>query len=244
MVNYQDEGKGPTILLLHGWGSELSAFAKLSKYLSENYRVISLDLPGFGSTQVPNSDWHVKEYAEFVHSFLKKKKIKRLYAVAGHSFGGRVIIKGISEKLIDPQKVILIGSAGVKPPKSTKANAYKVAAKTGKALTTLPGLSKLRPKLRSGLYKSAGTSDYLNAKEMQKIFLNIVNEDLMKCAMDISQPTLLLWGENDSETPVADGETLAQCIPFSKLYVMKNAGHYAHLDAPELVNSKIDEFLQ
>lgn len=243
LVNYQAEGSGKTILLLHGWGTNLQTFDGLSKYFVSEYRVIRIDLPGFGASPRPAGDWDINDYAIFVSKFLAKINEKEIFAVFGHSFGGRVTIKAIARRYIHPQKVVLIGSAGIKPAASVRKTAYQSIAKIGKTVTNLPGLKSIQSKLRKRLYVSAGATDYLAANEMKPIFLSTIREDLQKDAAYISIPTLLVWGDDDVDTPVADGQKFHRIIKRSKLVVISDAGHFVYNDKPEEVATVIGEFL-
>lgn len=243
LIEYKDEGKGKTIVLLHGWGSTLGAFDEIARFLAKSYRVVRLDFPGFGSSPKPSNDWTVDNYAQLTAAFLKKLDLISIHAIIGHSFGGRVIIKAISKGYIDPEKVVLFGAAGIKPKQQIKKSVYKFIAKTGKAVTSLPGLKVLQPKLRRRLYESAGATDYLNAEAMRQIFLNTIYEDLTGLLPDISQPTLMIWGENDDEVPVRDAQTMHGLIKHSQLIIVPDAGHFVFIDDPIAVQNEVRNFL-
>lgn len=232
---YKDEGKGPTVVMLHGWGADLSSFEVLAGMLTPSYRVIRLDLPGFGDSEQPLSDWHIADYANCVAAFLQKLGVSKVHALLGHSFGGRISIKAVGTGLITPEHVVLVGSAGVRQSQTLRNRVYKAVAKTGKAVTSLPGLSALQPRLRKALYTSAGSTDYLQAGTMKQIFLHTINEDLQADAANITVPTILIWGKNDTETTLAQGEKLASCIPNARLFSIEGAGHYAFIDEPQKV---------
>ena len=155
-----------------------------------------------------------------------------------------MIIKAVAEKLFDPKKVILIGAAGVKPHQGVKKASYAAIAKVGKAVTTLPGLRGTRKALRQKLYESAGATDYLNAEGMQAIFRNTVNEDLLPSVHFITQPSLLIWGEHDDQTPVADAYAMSNELDDCELLVVQDAGHFVHVEQPAIVLEKIDGFLK
>ena len=244
LVNYQDVGSGRVILLLHGWGSSLNIFSELSKSISDKYRVISIDFPGFGQSPRPNADWHVEDFSKLLASFLNKLDIEDLYAVIGHSFGGRVIIKGIKLKQINPEKVILMGSAGVKPKNNHRKHLLSFFVKIGKAITSLPIANKIQPKLRNKLYRLIGNVDYLESREMKQTFLNVIAEDLSNDAESIKQQTLLIWGEDDAETPISDGKLLLKKILNSEIISIPNAGHYVFVDEPVIVLEIILKFLK
>src|SRR6185369_16382491 len=145
LVNYSDSGDpaAPAVVMLHGWGASSQNFDALAGRLSGQFRVVQLDLPGFGGTQAPATAWHIQDYAAFVAAFLDKLAITRLDAGIGHSFGGRVLIKAAGRGLIQPARVILMGSAGIKHSDTVRNRVFKVVAKAGKAVTALPGLRGL-----------------------------------------------------------------------------------------------------
>lgn len=243
LVNYQDEGSGPVLLLLHGWGANLQSFDGLAAHLAKKYRVIRPDFPGFGQSTIPPDNWGVDDYARLTNAFLDKLNVTELHGVVAHSFGGRVTIKLIAKHGLKPDTVVLMGAAGIKPQADSRQSAIKAAAKVGKTVTNLPGLRRLQAGLRRRLYGSIGSTDYLNAGPLRQIFLNVINEDLTDEIPSIAQPTLLLWGEQDDETPVADARTMHGLIKGSRLVIVPEAGHFVYLDAPVLAETEIDKVL-
>jgi pimeloyl-ACP methyl ester carboxylesterase len=243
MLEYSDEGSGPVVVMLHGWGTSLSTFDNLTKKLTEKFRVIRLDFPGFGASPKPTGDWNVGDYGRLVSGLIAKLKIGKVHAVIGHSFGGRVIIKGVADGNLNPEKVVLIGSAGVKMDDTVRRSLFATAAKLGRTVTILPGLKQLRPALKKRLYRAAGSSDYVQAADMKKIFLNTINEDLLPYVHQISQPTLLIWGEQDTETPVADAYKMMNELPNGSLSVIPEVGHFVYLVQPQKVDEALELFL-
>ena len=119
-INYICEGQGDTVLLLHGWGSNITLFQSAIDLLKTKYRVIAMDMPGFGQSDEPKEPWCVDDYVDFVLEFLKDYEFDKI-TLLGHSFGGRVIIKLCSRELpFEIDKVILVDAAGVKPKKTLK----------------------------------------------------------------------------------------------------------------------------
>jgi len=243
LVSYSDEGAGPVLVILHGWGASLQTFDTIAKRLSGRFRVIRLDLPGFGQSPKPPDSWFIDDYAHFIASFLSKLGVLSVYAIIGHSFGGRITLKAVGKGYIIPQKVVLIGSAGIKPSESAQKLLYKSVAKVGKQIAKLPLFNKLQVKLRRRLYESAGSTDYLEADTMRTIFLHTIAEDLQADAANIKQPCLLIWGENDDATPVADGRILHSAIRDSQFVVVSRAGHFVYTDKPDEVTKIIEDFL-
>ena len=242
-TEYVDEGnpKGLALLFLHGWKNDLHTFDLLVAELGSEYRMVRLDLPGFGKTEIPEGNWHLDDYVNFVDSFMKKLGI-RADVLVGHSLGGRIIIKGLASGTFLPQKVVLIGSAGVTERKPLRNAMITFIAKIGKTLMAIPPFSSLRENLRKKLYKVVG-SDYGDAGTMKGTFLNIVGEDLSSCAAQISLPTLLIWGDHDMQTPLVDGERLHRMIVGSVFDVVSDAGHFVHCEKPKVVAQIMKKFI-
>ena len=119
-INYICEGEGDLVLLLHGWGSNIKLFEATINVLKTKYKVLAMDMPGFGESEEPKEPWDVDDYVDFVLEFLKDYEFDKI-TLLGHSFGGRVIIKLCSRDLpFEVEKTILVDAAGVKPKKSLK----------------------------------------------------------------------------------------------------------------------------
>lgn len=242
-VRYDDEGTGRVVLMLHGWGTSGVDFLNLATILTKNYRVIRVDFPGFGGSEQPHEDWDVGRYVEFVGVLLERLQIVEVYAIIGHSFGGRVTIKGIATGALRSDKIVLIGSAGVKRSSSVRNTILKLLAKTGKTILSLPGLRVVSGSARSKLYSSIGSQDYLQSGTMRQIFLNTINEDLSEYAAHIKTPTLLVWGSEDDQAPLSDGKFFHEHIEGSRMKIAASAGHFVHHDEPIQVARWIREFL-
>lgn len=243
LIEYIDRGFGDTIVILHGWGSNMASFKELTDNLTEDYRVVRLDLPGFGKSPAPVKDWYVDDYAKIVSAFLDKIDVKRLDVIIGHSFGGRVVIKGVGKGYFKPSKVILIGSAGIRTKDDIKKHLYKFMAKTGKAVMKLPGLNKFDASVRKRFYDQIGNSDYLNSGKLKNTFLNTINEDLLPIVKKITMPTLLIWGEKDIDTPIEYAKQINAELENGELVIVPGAGHFVHVDKTKIVTEKIKEFL-
>jgi len=237
-TEYSDVGSGPQVLMLHGWGDSLHSFDSLSHALG-GYRIVRLDLPGFGSTELPHGVWDVGDYARFVAEFCTKLAVEPQY-VLGHSFGGRILIKGLANGNFTAQKLALTGSAGVADRPTIQNNTFMTIAKIGKlALKPFPRSWYLN--LREQLYKVTG-GDYVSAGALSETFVNVINEDLSKDAARISIPTLLIWGEDDLVTPVSEGKKLKHLIRNSELHVLHGAGHFVHQQKTHEVAALIRKF--
>jgi pimeloyl-ACP methyl ester carboxylesterase len=244
-VNYIDEGEGDVVLLLHGWGSNITLFQGIIDTLSPRHRVIALDMPGFGKTPEPPEPWCVDDYVDFVMKFLNSLHIKE-FSVLVHSFGGRVLFKmNAREKLpYVIHKAVLIDSAGIMPKKTWKQKAslrlYKMASRF---MSTKP-LHFLYPDAVEDMRKKRGSADYNNATPtMRATLVKVVNEDLEPLIAKISCPTLLVWGDMDTATPIADAKVMEGLIKDTGLVVCEGAGHYSFLEQPAKVHGALQAFL-
>jgi len=242
LTRYELAGKGKLVLLLHGWGADLQSLGELRRGLSKRYRVLALDLPGFGGTQAPPGVWDLDNYAGFVKAALAKLDLKQPYAVIGHSNGGALAVRAISLGTLKPEKLVLLAASGVRTNNKFRRFFLKVIAKTGNAVTIwLP--QRYRRALRKRLYGVAG-SDMLVVPHLQDTFKKTVRQDVQADAVAIAVPTLLLYAADDDAIPLADGRQYNQLIKNSRLEVIDNAGHFVQQDQPAKVEALIEEFLR
>ena len=239
LTNYTRLGSGKTVVVLHGWGDNIAGIAPFLKGLSSHYDVVAMDVPGFGGTQAPDTSWGLDEYAGFLSSFLAKLNIKP-YAIIGHSNGGAIAIRAISHGL-KTDKLVLLASAGVRGDNKKSVGVARVITKVGKVLAK-PLPQKTQRKLRSTVYSTLG-SDMLVAEHMQETFKRIVADDVREDATKITQPTLLIYGQNDVSTPVHIGMTLQAAIPKSKIEIIPDVGHMLPTDATDTILKMITEFV-
>lgn len=240
-TEYTKDGSGKIVLMLHGWCDNLHTFDKITETLKNDFTVVRLDLPGFGQTEKPPKTWNISDYSNFVKSFIDKLKINPDFLL-GHSFGGRIAIKGASEKIFKPKKIILIGSAGISKRLTIRNILITIVTKIFGAITLLPPLFFYRNKIRKKLYQTIG-SNYLDSSLLKETYIKVISEDLKSNAKRIDIPTKLIWGENDTETPLKDAYSFESIINKSSLRVIDNAGHMVHKEKPETVVSTINDFL-
>ncbi len=245
-INYEQKGSGDLIVLLHGWGSNIKLFSNLIDLLSKKYTVVAMDMPGFGESQEPPSAWCVDDYVDFVIKFLADYDAKQVMLL-GHSFGGRVIIKLNSRNDLPftVSKVILVDSAGILPPKSNKKSWRTRKYKMGKAFLSTKIMRKIAPNALEKLRVKYGSADYVAASPlMRQVLVKVVNEDLEPLLPNIKCPTLLIWGVNDTATPLSDGEKMEKLIPDAGLVKLENAGHYSFLEQQFLFNRVMCSFMK
>lgn len=225
-INYIQYGSGSDVVLLHGWGQNIAMMKPIGDRLQKNHRITILDFPGFGESEEPKTALTVYDYCEILEELLKKLKVKKP-VIMGHSFGGRIAIIYASRNEVE--KVVLFGSPCIR--KEVKPS---LKLRMLKSLKKIPGINKLEGFAKNHM----GSRDYKNASEiMKKILVNVVNEDLSECAKKLNVPTLLIWGDRDTEAPVEDAKELEKIIPDAGLIVLPNSTHYAYLEnLPQVIN--------
>jgi pimeloyl-ACP methyl ester carboxylesterase len=241
LTTYEKTGKGPLVLLIHGWGDSQVTFKQLVQSLRKDHTVVTLDLPGFGQSEIPHEVWTLDIYARFVQKFLAKIEASPQTIIA-HSNGGAVAIRGLSLGALQADKLVLLASAGIRDRQSFRRFFLKIIAKTGKVLTFwLPRHHKKT--LQKRLYGTVG-SDMLAVPHLQETFKITVRQDIQKDAKHLRLPTLLIYGEGDKATPPLYGELFKKLIPNSRLEIIPKAEHFVHHDQPEQVDELIKGFLK
>lgn len=243
-VNYIDEGEGEVVLLLHGWGANITLYRGIIDTLKQGRRVIALDMPGFGKTPEPSEPWCVDDYVDFVLHFIDTFSLKNL-SVLVHSFGGRVFFKMNARKGLpfSIERAVLIDSAGILPKKSFKQKVSLKCYKFGRAFMSTRVMHFLYPDAVENMRKRRGSSDYNSATPLMRATLvKVVNEDLEPLIHLVKCPTLLIWGDLDTATPIADAKRMEELIADAGLVVCEGAGHFSFAEQPAKVNGVLKAF--
>lgn len=243
-VNYIDEGEGEIVLLLHGWGANVTLYAGIIGVLARSHRVIALDMPGFGKTPEPPEAWCVDDYVDFVVRFVASFRVSKLSVVV-HSFGGRVFFKmNAREKLpFVIERAVLIDSAGILPKKSFRKKMSLRCYKIGRAVMSTKVLHFLYPDAVDDMRRKRGSADYNNATPiMRATLVKVVNEDLEPLMHLVKCPTLLIWGDQDTAAPLSDAKRMEELIPDAGLVVCEGAGHFSFAEQAPKVHGALAAF--
>ena len=227
-LHYTVEGSGKPLILMHGWGCSHQTVAFIAAVAAESHTVYNVDFPGFGESPEPPEVWGVEQYTRLIEEFARRLGLERP-SLAGHSFGGRVGLLFASRGDVD--KLILIDAAGVKPRRSLKYY-YKVYSfKLMKRLMRLIFGRQGAERRIEAQRARRGSADYASSSpRMRAILSKVVNEDLKSVMPSIKAPTLLIWGEDDTATPMRDARTMERQIPDAGLVSFPGCGHYSFLD--------------
>jgi pimeloyl-ACP methyl ester carboxylesterase len=240
-IYYQKVGRrGKDLILLHGWGQDVSTWWVVLDKLKDDFTLWLIDLPGFGRSDLPKKDLMVQDYADTIQVFITKLKIKKPHLL-GHSHGGRISLKVAAYQghLID--KLILEDSAGIKPKKGLKQLLAYPLAKIFKNLT--PNWFHFKDRLKTMLYRYL-ESDFLEAGPLRGTLDQVVNEDLTLDIKKINNETLLIWGEKDRAVPLSDGKRIYRLIEPSRIEVIDEVGHFPHLENPDRFIYWVRNFLE
>ena len=217
-INYIQYGEGRDIVLLHGWGQNIAMMRPIGDNFSDKFRITILELPGFGESDEPTIPWDIDKYELMLEKFLKELNVKKPIMI-GHSFGGRLAIRYSARNPID--KLVLFGSPCIRIQEK-----LSIGVKILKKLKTLPGMNGIGEYMK----KFIGSRDYKAASPvMRQTLVNVVNEDLSRYAREIEEPTLLIWGDHDTEAPVSDAKELEKIMVDAALIILPGT-HYAYLE--------------
>ena len=239
-INYEVQGKGNPVILLHGWLATLETMRPLANNLSQNFKVYLVDVVGFGKSDLPEHPLCSNDFGDFLKEFVEKLKIENPILI-GHSNGGRIIINAVGRGIVSPKKVVLIDSAGIKPKRSIGYYLKVAFYKTGKFFLNLLPNTKAIKSFKEKLRNNVGSSDYKASSNVLKETMKLILSHLLP---KISVPTLLFWGSLDKATPISDARKMEKLIPDCGLIEYANSTHFSYLENINNVNVVLNEFLK
>jgi len=255
-VHYTDEGKGEAVLLLHGTGASLHTWQAWVEVLKKNFRVIRLDLPGFGLTgPAPDRNYRVDNYVKFLRQFLAVLKIKQV-SIAGNSLGGQIAWHYTANYSDDVNKLILIDSAGL-----PRLNEIPMPIRLAR-MPVVGALARyISPRflVRNSLWEVYFDRSKVTEELIDRYYTLALREGNRQAFIDramqleedtgaglerIGIPTLILWGRYDQWIPVEQAENFRKKLPWSQVVIYDNAGHVPHEEIPEQSVADAVKFLQ
>ena len=203
------------------------------RFFEKYYEVHAFDFKGFGDNKGMDYPYALDDYINETKEYIYKHSLGKPFVVA-HSFGARVAVKFAGERYRENEpfaKLVLTGPAGLKPRFSLKKAVKRKFFKLFKGVLS----DDKKQRFYSPDYRAL-------SPVMRQSFIKIVNEYLDEYAKNIQIPTLILMGENDTETPLYYGRKYNAYIKGSRLKVLQNAGHFAFVDRPYLFCSETLSF--
>lgn len=259
-VHYQEAGDehAPAMILIHGFASSTLVWSKVFLKLADaGYRVIALDMLGYGYSAKPRKgEYTIAGQAKLLMRLLDRLGIPRAIFV-GSSYGGAVAATCALDYPDRVEKLILVGAVNNNRPLAFTLMRLFGSPVFGDVVSPLLIGSRrlLRRRMKRVYDRHSWALDErrvdarhlpLRAAGTHRAIIRTVRswdaERISRDAHLIKQPALLLWGENDLDIPLADGERLHAQIPGSRLIVFLNCGHIPHEEYPEAFTKIVTDF--
>ena len=256
-LHYQDTGPSKNaipIVFLHGFGASLQTWETWAQALSEDYRVISVDLPGFGLTgEDPSGIYTDQRSVEVLEAFLKELNTPKVVLV-GNSMGGKFAWQFAARYPNQVAKLVLISPDGYaspgieygkKPDVPAIADLYRYFfSKAFLAMNLEPAYAN--PKTLSDalvnryydLMLAPGVRGAILARMQQTVL-----QDPVPSLASIQVPTLLIWGEKDAFIPISNSNDYLKVMPNAKRVSLPNIGHLPQEEQPSIGLAALKEFL-
>jgi pimeloyl-ACP methyl ester carboxylesterase len=255
-VHYKETGPlgAPALLLLHGFGSSLQAWDDWSVNLEQKYRVIRLDLPGFGLTGAsPDHDYSEEKDLAILTHFADKLGLDK-FSVIGHSMGGKMAWSLAAAQPDRVQALVLMAPDGFPETKDIGTKPYEVPAIMGVIQYFLPKYL-VRKSIEPAFANSAALNealvnryfDMLRAPGVRGAILDRSNQTIYSDPVPrlkaIKAPTLLIWGEQDQMIPSSNAQSYAGVLLNSTTVLVPQLGHLLQEEQPEKGLAFVMEFL-
>lgn len=266
-AHFRDQGNasGPALVLLHGSNASLHTWEPWVRLLGDEYRVVTLDLPGHALTIVPEDYPLTAEgMADFVEALTAKLGLER-FAIAGNSMGGHVAMRYAIKYPARVSALLPIGSAGVIPPNMPEPPVFFTIVQTP-VLREFLRLIPTRPITEQTL-KASFVNQALVTNEMVDRYWELNREAAIRAATrkrfrmgldywtgedrfmranlpKLSVPTLVMWGRQDKLALVETADIIKGLIPGAQSVVYDDGGHILQEDLAERSAVDLRTFLK
>lgn len=247
------------VVLVHGLGNRASdTWEKLIPRLSDHYRVLTFDLPGFGHSSKSNQLYSPDNYVAFINFLVKKTGYKQ-FMLVGHSMGGNIALRFAVTYPNKVKRLMLIDAAGVlhRSTYTTYLTHYgiqllpQVYAQQENDIRSVAG-AILGELAQQNTVLQAGEEMVLNDPMLRQKLMGgnptiiaayaMMMTDYSKSLTSLKVPTLLLWGRDDNVVPLRTGKVLATNLPNAGLIVLSHAGHVPMRDQPLIFANWLQRF--
>jgi pimeloyl-ACP methyl ester carboxylesterase len=256
-IHYRKTGNGPVLFLMHGVSSSLHTWEKWHEILSKDFTVVSIDVPSFGLTGPnPKADYSIEMYMRTIDFITKSLNINSMF-VAGNSYGGYLSWHYAIHNPVMVKKVVLLDAAGFKLG-NFKDIGFKLMANklTSGMATRFTPIQLINKSVKNCYGNPALVNDDLveryhnlllrkgNRKGFAKILQSqVASSDLTEKIGQVSQPTLIIWGDQDRIIDVKNAHLFNQHIKDSELKIYEGVGHVPMEEIPEETALLTKEFL-
>lgn len=237
-----------TIVFIHGFSSSLYSWRACLEPLSKRYRVIALDLKGFGFSEKPESEYTTGEYVDFVIHFMDALGLEKA-TLCGNSMGGGIAWRAALKYPDRVNRLILVDSGGYVSSRSDLPFIMKLAR--------LPGMEKLfsllttRSQIRSSLQSAYLDDEQVTERTVDAYYYPMRTEGAMYAVLamlrrsrsvtekwqgriaELDLPTFIIWGADDTWIPVEDAKKFHRDIAGSQLLIVPECGHLPQEETPD-----------
>lgn len=259
-VNYVELGEGPTVLMVHGLGGSWRNWLENIPYLARSHRVIALDLPGFGTSPLPEKQITIRSYGDFLVAFADRLGLGPDTALVGHSMGGFISTEAAIARPERFSSLVLVAAAGITYARMTSSQ-KDMAQVIVKAMMPLAssslernfGRSRLRAAQFAGVFAHPTRisremlwelgSYAVDAPGLIQAAYALAGYDTRDRLPEITIPTLLIWGSKDLLVPVPAAFAYRRKIPRAELSLLDDTGHMIQMERPARFNDDVEEFV-
>ena len=266
-IAFTDVGSGgKTLMFIHGLSSNLKSWNKNVSVLKNDYRCITLDLPGYGKSTKNSTTYSLKDYAGFLNSFIEKKNLHNV-VLLGHSMGGQVAVITVLAVPENFKNLVLIASAGIETFSEEEAMVMKASYTTAIVEESTP--EQIRNNFKMNFYQFPEDAEFMVRERIamrdtddMNIYSEVVvnnihamlDEPIIDRLSGIEIPVLMIYGKNDLLIPnkyfhpsqdiyslVKDAK---ERISTLEVRLIDEAGHFVNFEKPDEVNEEIKQFLK
>ena len=262
-VEYVDlgSGEGPPVVFVHGLGGTWRNWLENLPAVAGHRRVVALDLPGFGNSDMPAEDVSIPAYADLVDRLCEHLGLGPV-AVVGTSMGGFVAAELAITHPERVDRLVLVGAAGIVPTRGERFKVLPILRATG-LLSARAAAAKHhiagRPRLRRlALRVVASQPERLRAdlvyhgligpsppafRHALEAALSYASQDWTDRLASVRSPTLLVWGDGDAILPVRHCREFERRVPQARAIVWPETGHIPMVERPGPFNEALLEFI-
>jgi pimeloyl-ACP methyl ester carboxylesterase len=250
-IAYTRAGSGPALVMLHGAPSDSRVWQWMLPDLSRDHTVVAWDAPGFGESSDIDDSWRARQFADALAGFVSALGLERPHVV-GHSFGTMLALSLWRRHAEVPASLVLVGGyagwAGSLAPDEVarRLEMFVGMAELGDDFEprSYPGLfSELIPADRNAALATMMRENIRPATIRAAGHLG-AETDLRPVLPTIDVPTLVLHGEADARSPLANAEALHSAIATSELVVLPELGHACPVEDPGACAAAIRRFVR
>jgi pimeloyl-ACP methyl ester carboxylesterase len=259
-VNYAEMGEGDPIVFVHGLSGCWQNFLENIPHFARRYRVIALDLPGFGDSPMPEWEATIPNYGQLVDEFCRQLELKDCTLV-GNSMGGFISAEVAIREPDWVHKLALISAAGISSIRVRREPAEAVARMiraSAPLAFDFRSRAMRRPRVRwlafRGLFYNpiAMRSELLwefyshgmNAPGFLPAIQNLLGYDIHDRLDKVRVPTLIVWGRQDRVIPSGDALEYERHVRDSQLEIFNRCGHCPMAERPVRFNRVLDRFIR